>query len=139
MKNPIIQNGIKPIDSIASIILFGMLSFGSVHLYEIKELSEVTLVALLSASGIFAFILLFNRRLKKASATGLELYAEIEKKEESINQVASDIVKFILISTKGMVVYNGSSDKDIVASAKKVLESAGVKDADAFIAKHKKD
>ena len=64
---------------------------------------------------------------------------EIEKKEESINQVASDIVKFILISTKGMVVYNGSSDKDIVASAKKVLESAGVKDADAFIAKHKKD
>ena len=98
------NNGIKGKDIISSIILLGILIFGSVQLYEIKDLSEASLVSLLCASGIFSSIVLFNRRIKKAGATGLELYEKIEEKEKSIKRLAEAILELAESNEGGIMV-----------------------------------
>lgn len=120
MSTPKIQNGIKPTDIIASAILFILLSFGSIHLWDTKLQSEVTLVALLSSSGLFSLIILFHRRIKKAGPSGLELYKKIEKKEASMKKLASAVLDVFESKDHGLML--GSYERERYEQSRQELK-----------------
>jgi hypothetical protein len=94
---PIIKpTGRKMIATIAPIILFAILAFGSVQLKSRDLVGDTALVSLIGLSLLSAFILHFQDRIKEIAWTGVKLrkaVQEVKDAEGHVRDLASAMLE----------------------------------------------
>jgi len=100
------HKGSSIIQTIAAIILFGILAFGSVHLKTTGLVESSGLVVLISFSVMSGFIVYFQDRIKKAGLSGLELHQAVKNvkdAEDRIRELANSVADLVEAGNSGSI------------------------------------